>query len=162
MRTTANGIKLIQYFEKCVLHPYLCPAGVPTIGWGNTFYPNGKKVTMKDKPVTQARADEIFIFVLSLFEKEVQSLLKVQLWPNQFDALVSFAYNVGTDIDQDDIPEGLGDSTLLKIINANPLSSRIPGEFAKWNKSNDVVMPGLVSRRRIEAHYYTTGILNFK
>jgi lysozyme len=162
MRTTQTGIKMIHYFEKCVLKPYLCPAGVPTIGWGNTFYPNGKKVTMKDKPITQAYADQIFIFVLSLFEKDVASLLKVQLKPHQFDALVSFAYNVGTDIDVDEIAEGLGDSTLLKIVNANPNSDRIPGEFAKWNRANGKVMPGLVTRRRIEANYYTTGILKFK
>lgn len=161
MRTTERGIKLIQHFEGCILHPYLCPAKVPTIGWGNTFYPNGKKVTMKDKPITQAYADQIFIFVLSLFEKDVASLLKVQLKPNQFDALVSFAYNVGTDIDQDDIPEGLGDSTLLKIVNANPNSDRIPGEFAKWNKANGKVNDTLVKRRKVEADYYTTGIIKF-
>ncbi|RYG40265.1 MAG: lysozyme [Chitinophagaceae bacterium] len=159
MRATAQGIKLIKHYEKCVLHPYLCPAGVPTIGWGNTFYENGKKVTLKDKPITQQRADQLFEAVLSMFEKDVTSLLKVTVTPSQFDALVSFAYNVGSDIDQDDIPEGLGDSTLLKLVNANPLSPRIPGEFLKWNKSKGKVLDGLTKRRTIEAWLYRTGKL---
>lgn len=116
---------------------------------------------MDDRPIIQAQADQIFDFVLSLFERDVTSLLKVSVSANQFDTLVSFAYNVGSDIDQDNIPEGLGDSTLLRIINANPNSDRIPGEFAKWNKCKGRVEPGLTKRRAVEAHYYTTGILNF-
>jgi lysozyme len=159
MRTTAQGIKLIHHFEQCVLSPYLCPAGVPTIGWGNTFYENGKKVTMKDKPITQQRADQIFEAVLMMFEKDVTGLLKKSVLPHQFDAVLSFAWNVGTDIDHDDIPEGLGDSTLLRLINANPLNVRIPAEFLKWNKSNGQVMKGLTRRRTIEAYYYRTGKL---
>lgn len=159
MNVTDRGIALIKEFEECVLHPYRCPAGVPTIGWGNTFYPNGKKVTMRDPAITQQRADEIFDFVVSLFERDVNSLVKVELKPNQFDALVSFAYNVGSDIDQDDIPEGLGDSTLLKYVNKNPNDPSIVGEFLKWNKSNGKVVPGLVRRRTKEAHYYATGKL---
>jgi len=114
---------------------------------------------MQDRRITQPEADQIFEFVLSLFEKDVTSLLKKSVFPYQFDALVSFAYNVGTDIDQDDIAEGLGDSTLLKLINANPLSPRIPGEFLKWNKANGKVNYGLRRRRAIEAYYYRTGKL---
>jgi len=160
MKTTPTGISLIKHYEECVLHPYLCPAGVPTIGWGNTFYPNGKKVTMKDSPITQAKADEIFAFVLGLFEADVTSLVRVPVKPHQFDSLVSFAYNVGTDIDADDIPEGLGDSTLLRYINQNPDDFvRIEGEFVKWNKSKGKVLAGLTARRNTEAHYYKTGAL---
>ncbi len=162
MKTSDSGKRLIKYFEKCVLHPYLCPAGVPTIGWGNTFYPNGKKVTLKDPAITQERADQIFDFVLSMFDSDVTSLIKATFTQCQFDALVSFAYNVGTDIDADDIPEGLGDSTLLKYANVNPLDPRIVGEFLKWNKANGKVNNGLIRRRTIEAHYYMTGQLPIK
>lgn len=157
MKVSPTGVKMIQNFEGCILHPYKCPAGVPTIGYGNTFYPNGKKVTMKDSPITLERANAIFMFVLSFFEKDVNSLVKTQLNPCQFDALVSFAYNLGSDIDADDIPEGLGDSTLLKKVNANPKDPSIVNEFLKWNKCNGKVNDTLVKRRTIEAHYYMTG-----
>jgi len=157
MRTSAAGIKMMHAFEGLRLVPYLCQARVPTIGRGNTFYPNGKKVTLRDRAITVKEADDIFLFVLSLFEKDVNSLLKRQVQQHQFDALVSFAYNVGSDIDADDIAEGLGDSTLLKLVNANPLNVRIPGEFLKWNKANGKVSEGLRKRRTIEAYYYRTG-----
>lgn len=159
MKTSPTGIKLIHHFESLSLTPYLCPAKVPTIGWGNTFYPSGRKVTLKDKPITEDYADEMFAFVLALFEADVTRLLKKPVAQHQFDVLVSFAYNVGSDIDQDDIPEGLGDSTLLKIINASPNDSRIPGELLKWNKSGGKVLKGLTRRRTIEGNYYKTGKL---
>lgn len=163
MKVSPTGVKMIQNFEGCILHPYKCPAGVPTIGFGNTFYPNGKKVTMKDAPITLEKANELFMFVLSFFEKDVNSLLQVK-WPNilrqcQFDALVSFAYNVGSDIDVDDIAEGLGDSTLLKKVNVNSSDPSIVNEFLKWNKCNGKINDTLIKRRTIEAHYYMTGKL---
>lgn len=154
MKTNNSGKAVTKDFEKCSLKPYLCPAGVPTIGWGNTFYPNGKKVTMKDKPITQAYADEIFDFVYSLFEKDVTSLVKSNVTQNQFNALVDFAYNVGSDIDADDIPEGLGDSTLLKKVNKNPNDPAIAIEFAKWNKSKGKVSNGLIRRRKSNIAMY--------
>jgi lysozyme len=157
LKVSPAGIKMIQHFEGCILHPYKCPAGVPTIGFGNTFYPNGKKVTMKDSPITLEKANELFLFVLSFFEKDVNSLLKTSVKPCQFDALVSFAYNVGSDIDADDIPEGLGDSTLLKKVNLNPNDASIEKEFHKWNKCNGKVNDALVKRRAIEGRYYMTG-----
>jgi lysozyme len=159
--TSPAGIKLIHHFESCILKPYLCQSGVPTIGWGNTFYPNGKKVTMRDKPITQAYADQIFLFVLSLFEKDVNSLVKVVIKQHQFDALVSFAFNVGSDIDADDIPEGLGDSKLLEKLNKNPHDPSISNEFHKWVNSRGKVSNGLVRRRNVEAYYFSTGILKF-
>lgn len=156
---TPTGIKLIKHFENLSLVPYLCPAGVPTIAWGNTFYPNGRKVTLKDAPITAEKAEEIFSFVLNLFERDVDSLVTTTLLPHQRDALVSFAYNLGSDIDADDIPEGLGDSTLLKKVNANPKDPSIINEFLKWNKSKGKIVTGLTRRRTLEAHYYATGKL---
>jgi lysozyme len=154
MKLDTAGRNLIKSFEECVLRPYLCSSGVPTIGWGNTIYPNGKKVTMKDKPITQAYADEIFIFISDLFAKDVTSLVKSAINQNQFNALVSFAYNVGSDIDADDIPEGLGDSTLLKLVNANPKDKKIASEFPKWNKSKGIPSRGLTKRRAKESQIY--------
>lgn len=150
-----KGIDFVHSFESLSLKPYLCPAGVPTIGWGNTWYPNGKKVTMKDSPITKERADEIFEFVKTMFEKELNTILPEGLTQNQFNALFSFAYNVGTDIDADDIPEGLGDSRLLKLIIADKNNKvAITAEFQKWCKSNGKPSAGLLRRRTEEAKMF--------
>lgn len=146
---------MIHHFESLRLKPYLCPAGVPTIGWGNTFYPNGKKVTLQDEPITRQQADEIFASALRMFEKDMMKWLKPAiakgLQQHQFDALGSFAYNLG-------VPR-LANSTLLKYVNLNPNDNRITAEFLKWNKSGGKVLQGLVRRRTLEAYLYTTGKL---
>lgn len=147
--------EFIKTKEGFSLKPYLCSSGIPTIGWGSTIYPNGVRVCITDKTITKERAQEIFDWHLSLFEKEVNSLVVgVNLSQNQFDALLSFAYNVGTDIDQDNIPEGLGDSTLLKKVKINPNDQLIKKEFLKWNKSKGVVSKGLATRRKQESDIY--------
>lgn len=156
MKLNEEGYQMIMNFEGLSLKPYLCSAGVPTIGYGNTYYPNGKKVTLKDKPITKEYAIEIFKFIADLFAKDVNNLLKTTVTQNQFNALVSFAYNVGSDIDADDIPEGLGDSTLLKKVNKNPNDLSIMAEFLKWVRSNGKVSNGLVKRRNLEAKLYFT------
>jgi len=159
MKTSILGIAFIKSFEKCKLIAYLDGGGKATIGWGNTFYPNGRKVTLKDPPITQKYANQLFDVIVASFEKDVNYLLgKVVLTQNQFDALISFAYNVGTDIDSDSIAEGLGDSTLLKKVLKNSLDCTIPFEFPKWNKDNGVVVRGLVKRRAAEVEIYTKGI----
>ena len=156
MKLNEEGYQMIMNFEGLSLKPYMCSSSIPTIGFGNTYYPNGKKVTMRDKPITKEYAIEIFKFIADLFAKDVNNLLKTTVTQNQFNALVSFAYNVGSDIDADDIPEGLGDSTLLKKVNKNPNDLSIMTEFLKWNKSNGKVSNGLVKRRKLEAKLYFT------
>lgn len=160
MKTNAKGIAILHEFEKCErrlpngnLQAYKCPAGVWTIAWGNTFYEDGSKV-MEGDEITQVRGDSLFNVILVQFEKDVISLLKARLNENQFSALVSFAYNVGSDIDADIIPEGLGDSTLLKKVNANPSDPTIRSEFLKWNKSKGKILNGLTRRRKAEADLY--------
>jgi lysozyme len=156
MKLNESGYKLIQEFEGLDLKPYLCSAGVPTIGYGNTVYPNGRKVTLKDAPITKVFAEQMLRSTADLFAKDVTGLIKSKVTQNQFNALVSFAYNLGTDIDTDDIPEGLGDSTLLKKVNANPNDKAITNEFLKWNKAKGVVVPGLTNRRIKESQIYFT------
>ena len=109
---------------------------------------------MKDSPITREYAVTIFREIVKQFEKDVNFLLKVAVTQNQFNALVSFAYNVGSDIDVDFIPEGLGDSTLLKKVNVNPNDKAIAKEFAKWNKANGKINNGLISRRQLETELY--------
>jgi lysozyme len=150
-----KGKALLKESEGFRSKPYLCSAGVPTIGYGNTFYPNGRKVTMKDKEITEAEASVFLDFILKLFVKDVNTLVKgITLKQGQFDALVSFAYNLGSDIDADDIPEGLGDSKLLKKVKANPNDPSIKDEFMKWVNAGGKPVKGLITRRTKEVQLY--------
>jgi len=159
MITSQKGKAFIESFEQCILHPYLDGKKIATIGVGNTWYPNGKKVTMKDPPITKEFADQMFGTILAMFEKDVNFLLQNHVvTQNQFDALVSFAYNVGPDIDADTIAEGLGDSTLLKKVLANPNDPTIFAEFMKWVSKGTVNEKGLTARRSAEATIYSKGI----
>lgn len=132
-------------FEGLRLEAYLCPANVPTIGWGNTRYENGNPVKMGDK-INKSRADELFKNIVEGFSSGVFVLVKSELNENQFSALVSFAYNVGLG--------NLQRSTLLKKVNANPNDKSIMVEFIRWNKAGGKIMPGLTRRRKAEAQLY--------
>lgn len=149
MRISDNGLEVLKYFESCHLEAYPDPGsadGKPwTIGWGHT----GPEVT-KGLVITQVFADELLKKDLQKFEKEVTSLLTRTPTQGEFDALVSFAYNCGSDIDADIIAEGLGDSTLLRKFNAN--DPTYIGEFGKWVKNAGKVMKGLVRRRAAESY----------
>ena len=153
-----KGYLLIAQFEGLRLKPYLCSAGVPTIGYGSTFYPSGRKVTMRDNPITQETAFWMLKQVANMFAKDVDSLVTSNINQNQFNALVSFAFNLGSDIDADNIPEGLGDSRLLRRVNANPNNPEIAREFVKWNKAGGRVLDGLTKRRLKEAELYFTPV----
>ena len=141
-----KGLELIKSFEGLRLKPYLCPAKIPTIGYGNTFYEDGKKVTMKDPEITEQRATELLQDSLKGFEKYVDSYCRDDINQNQFDALVSFCYNLG--------PANLKSSTLLKKANVNPNDPTIAQEFLKWNKAGGRALKGLTKRRQAESDLY--------
>ena len=149
MKISPSGIAVAHYFESCKLEAYPDPGsgdGRPwTIGWGHT----GPEV-VKGLKWTQKQADDAFVIDIAKFEREVSSLVKVPVSQGQFDALVCFAYNAGSDIDADTIPEGLGDSTLLRKLNAGDYAGAA-AEFPKWNKNDGKVMRGLIRRRAAEA-----------
>jgi lysozyme len=107
---------------------------------------NGKKVTLQDKPITKEQAEELLKHSLSTYEKAVDSFCRDDISQNQFDALVSFCYNVGTG--------ALQKSTLIKKVNANPKDVTISDEFMKWNKANGRVLVGLTRRRQSESKLY--------
>lgn len=147
MYISKKGLDLIKEFEGLSLKAYLCPAGVWTIGYGHTkgVYPR--------MVITQELAEKFLIDDVWNFEREVESLVHVLVTQGQFDALVSFAYNVGTDIDSDTVAEGLGDSTLLRKLNNGDIRGSSE-EFVKWNKSNKRVVPGLTRRRIAERELF--------
>ena len=143
---TEEGISLIKKYEGCKLTAYKCPAGVWTIGYGNTFYEDGSTVKPGDK-ITQERADQLFRNILEKkFVEPIRKLIVSNINDNMFSAIVSFTYNVGIG--------NLKSSTLLKKVNANPNDQTIALEFKKWVKSAGKVLPGLVRRRESESDLY--------
>lgn len=143
MQISNNGIALIKGFEGCRLTAYPDPGtgGAPwTIGYGWTYPIDGKPIKPGMK-IDQATADRLLKTGLVSYENDVLKLVKVKLTQNQFDALVSFAYNVGS--------RALSTSTLLKKLNAGDIKGAAD-EFLRWNKAGGKEMPGLTRRRKSE------------
>lgn len=137
MQISKTGIDLIKQFEGVRLKAYKCPAGVWTIGVGSTQPP-----VKPGMEITNAQAMARLSKDLAQFEDAINNSVKVDLTQNQFDALVSFAFNVGIGAFQK--------STLLKKLNAGQYDA-VPGELMKWTKGGGKELPGLVRRRRAEA-----------
>jgi lysozyme len=146
MRLNNAGYLLICKFEGLSLTPYLCSAKIPSIGFGNTYYPNGKKVTMQDKAITKKEAFEMFKIIADEFAIKVDKLIKSKISQNKFNSLVSFAYNCGVN--------NFAKSTLLKKVNFNPEDLTIKNEFLKWNKAGGKELKGLTNRREQESQIY--------
>ena len=139
MKTSHKGIALIKEFEGLRLKAYKCPGGVWTIGYGHTA---GVKPGMV---ISEAQAEEYLKADLIAFEKYLNSL-GLAINQNQFDALISFIYNVGTG--------NFSRSTLLRKVRANPQDNSIMDEFLKWVYSKGRVLPGLQRRRLAEMKLY--------
>jgi lysozyme len=153
---TLEGYELIKHFEGCRLKAYRCPAGVLTIGYGNTTYLNGSKVKENDV-ITQEQADALFKDTVDKFEYQVKMILgdtlKAILPESSISALVSFAYNVGI--------TAFAKSTLLRIIRENKNNLKdIEIQFKRWNKANGKILEGLVKRRNAEFEMYKNGVLS--
>jgi lysozyme len=147
MNISKTGIQLIKDFEGLRLNAYKCSAGVPTIGFGSCFYPDKSNVKMGDVLRDKEEAEILLINTLVDYDIYVSKYTKsVKLTQYQFDALVSFAFNVGLG--------NLSKSTLLKLVLSNPNDQNIALEFAKWNKAAGKVLQGLVKRRKKEAELY--------
>jgi lysozyme len=147
-KTGTKGIGLIKSFEGFSSKPYLCPANVPTIGYGSTRYSDKRKVTTQDQPISKVAATQLLADTLGQYEQAVDAYCVDTITQNQFDALVSFAYNLGNG--------NLKASTLLKKVNADPNDPTIKDEFLKWNKAAGKVLAGLTKRRTAEAELYFT------
>jgi lysozyme len=145
MKVNAEGYALLKKFEGCRLKAYLCPAGVWTIGFGNTFYEDGTRVKEGDV-ITQQRADELAKFIVEQFATSIRAMIKQPLNENQFSACVSLAYNIGTG--------GFKKSSVLRKLNANPTDPTIADSFRLWNKGGGVILKGLVRRREAEIALY--------
>lgn len=140
---TQEALSLIKYFEGFRAKPYLCSAGVPTIGYGSTFYKDGKKVTLNDRQIDIHVATELLDYTLStVFIPAVLRLCPVlATQPNKLGAIVSFTYNLGAG--------NLRNSTLRRRINEEKWEEAA-NELLKWNKAGGQVSRGLQRRREAE------------
>jgi lysozyme len=146
MKASADCLRLIKDFEGFRAKPYLCPAGIPTIGYGSTRYEDGRAVTLKDTPIDEARAGQIVLSTLAKeYEPAVARYVQVQLTQGQYDALVDFAYNAGA--------QNLRTSTLLRKLNAGDVQGAAK-EFDRWVNGGGRVLPGLVRRRKAEQELF--------
>lgn len=144
MKTSQVGIDLITSFEDLRLDAYDDGVGVWTIGIGTTVYPNGVKVKKGDV-CTKAEAVSFFQHDLRRFETAVNQAVNVVINQNQFDALVSLAYNIGE--------AAFKGSTLVKQLNAANYKAAAD-QFPQWNKGGGKVLKGLVRRRAAEAELF--------
>lgn len=140
MDISQNGIDLIKRFEGCRLTAYKCPANVWTIGYGHTGSDVKQGLT-----ITQEQAEKLLKSDLVVHCNNVSKLVKVPLNQNQFDALVSFEYNLGYG--------NLSRSTLLALINQKKFKEASE-EFKKWKCAGGKVLAGLVKRREAEKELF--------
>lgn len=146
MKPSPNCYDTIKSFEGLELESYLDSGGVATIGFGSTMYVDGSKVKL-GKKIDIKTAQDLLEWEVNNKAKVINSLLTNNpVNQNQFDALVSFAYNVGVG--------AFSSSTLLKKVKANPNDISIRNEFLRWNKDNGKTVQGLTNRRQKEADLY--------
>jgi lysozyme len=136
MKTSIEGLALIKKFEGLELEAYKCAAGVWTIGYGHT------KDVQEGDVISESHADHMLEVELEEFEGYINDNVTAPLSQNQFDALVSWVYNLG--------PANLKASTMLKVLNSGDYEG-VPAQIKRWNKAGGKVLEGLIRRREAEA-----------
>ena len=148
MKISKNGIDLIKHFEGCPMEDemvvsYRCPANKPTIGFGSLKLIDGSPVQDGMK-ITKQEAENLLAHELEEYEGYINDMVNVELNQNQFDAMVSWVFNLG--------PTNLKNSSLLRILNSTHVDwADIPYQIQRWNKVNGVPNEGLKKRRKAEA-----------
>jgi len=147
MKTGTKGIKLLKSFEGWRSKAYRDSVGVWTIGYGHTSMAGPPKVT-PNMTITKAQGEAILKKDLKKYEKAVNDYVRVQLTQEQFDALVSFCYNVG--------PGNFKKSSVLRYVNARKFDD-VPSRLMLWNKAGGKVLRGLTRRRAAEGELWSSG-----
>lgn len=142
MHINQAGLALLKSFESLQTKAYTCPAGVLTIGYGSTG-PHVKPGMV----ITEQEAERLLSVDLVRFEQAVEQSVKVPLTPNQFSALVVFAFNIGVG--------AFRESTLVKMLNAGDLVGAA-NQFLRWTKAGGRELAGLVKRREAEKALFLT------
>lgn len=140
MKVSSKGLELIKEFEGFSSVAYLCSAKKATIGYGNTFWEDGTPVKIGDQ-ISKERAETLLKHVVDGFSVAVEVDIKIEVTQNQFDAMVSLAYNIGLG--------AFKNSTLLRQLNRGNFVGASQ-EFLRWDKSNGKPLLGLTRRRERE------------
>jgi lysozyme len=139
MRCNEKGIALIKKFEGLKLEPYLCPAGIPTVGYGSV------KAGKLGRNITEAEAEQFLKEDIEMCERGMKSLILNQVTDNQWSALVCLVFNIGLG--------NFASSTLLKHLNKNE-RAQAAEQFQRWVFSKGKVLPGLEKRREAEKQLF--------
>ena len=149
MKTSQQGINLIKAYEGFSSKPYLCPAQYWTIGYGNIRGRDGKRITKDSHHLSESEAEQLLAHELRSFESTVKRLIKVPLTQGQFDALVSFTYNLGGG--------ALSSSSLRRILNRGNYHGA-ERQFGRWVFAGGRKLRGLVKRRAAEARMFASAV----
>ena len=147
MSLSATGANMIKQFEAFRSKPYLDAVKIWTIGYGNTYYPDGRKVSPNDKPLTEAEATKLKTDIINKdFAPKINLLLAHEIAQgkvnqNMFDAIISLAYNIGTN--------AFAKSSVLRNLKAGNKQAAADS-FLAWNKAGGKILKGLVNRRQAE------------
>lgn len=141
MLVSDAGLRVIADHEGFRSKPYLCPAQRPTIGYGSTYYADGRLVALNDTPITEPAAWALLRTAANKFAAQIVRASKFPLEQSQLDALTSFAYNLGFG--------ALAASTLWRKLQARDVAGAA-AQFDRWNLGGGKVLPGLVKRRAAE------------
>lgn len=142
MDAVVVAVTLARRFEGLYLTPYLCPAGVPTIGYGATFYETGESVKLSDHAITKERAESLLLWMIrAKYLPTVMQLCPIVSDHNRIAALIDFTFNLGGG--------RLKSSTLRKKVNAQDWEA-VQNELRKWVRGGGKVLRGLVLRREAE------------
>ena len=141
------AIALIKRFEGCRLKPYLCPAGIATIGYGSTRYPNGRRVTMQDEPISEEKAEVFLYYIVTRIAYSIFKLCPILLIEDRGKqaSIIDFVYNLGTG--------NLKASTLRRRINEGNWDEAAH-ELRKWIYGGGRRLRGLIIRRNVEARFF--------
>ena len=136
MNISEEGLSLIKKFEGLELEAYKCAAGVWTLGYGHTAGVQEGDVWSEEQANEQLKID------MHVYADYINDQVTCPLSQNQFDALVSWVFNLG--------PTNLRNSTLLKVLNSGDYEG-VPAQIKRWNKAGGKVLEGLIRRREAEA-----------
>ena len=141
------ALALIKRFEGCRLKPYLCPAGIATIGYGSTRYPDGRRVTMQDEPISEEKAEVFLYYIVTRIAYSIFKLCPILLTEDRGKqaSIIDFVYNLGTG--------NLKASTLRRRINEGNWDEAAH-ELRKWVYGGGRRLRGLIIRRNVEARFF--------
>lgn len=140
-----QGLEIIKRYEGLRLEVYLCPAGIPSVGFGSTYGLDHRRLDMGHRPITELEAEGLLIWHIENIEPVIARLVRVPVTSNQWSAIVSLIVNIGT---------GNFQSSALRMKLNRRDYDGAADEFPKWRRGGGRILPGLVRRRAAERELF--------